>query len=194
MNVMRNLGLGLILAGAIPGMVLLAQEPPTPPPAPDATPPQMDADFFKANQDLMKLGALAGRDHAHFKQMHLQSQAQELAQKYIKAEKEEEKNGIRRQLTKVLTEQFDLHMQQQQKELEELEKQISSLRELLKKRQESKGAIVQRRIEQLAEDAKGLGWLSPSSPHSWSFGLHGGMGLQPPPPPRAKKSETTDKK
>jgi hypothetical protein len=91
-----------------------------------------------------------------------QSQPTQLAQKYVKAEKEEEKKELRKKLMEMLNKQFDQHVEQQQKEVEHLEKQIADLKAVLKKRVESKTAIVDRRFEQLLQDAQGLGWTAPS--------------------------------
>jgi molecular chaperone DnaK (HSP70) len=104
-----------------------------------------------------------------------QHQAADLARQYIKAEKESEKKEIRRKLTDTLNELFDEHIQQQQKELEELDKQIAELRAVLKKRASAKTTIVDRRIEQLIQDADGLGWTAPGAPHA-GFGQSFGFG------------------
>jgi hypothetical protein len=87
-----------------------------------------------------------------------------LAHDYVQAAKEEDKKELRKKLTDTLSQQFDAHLQQQQKELEDLEKKIASLRAVLKKRQEAKAAIVERRIDQLVQEAEGLGWTAPGSP------------------------------
>jgi hypothetical protein len=92
-----------------------------------------------------------------------QQDASQLAQKYIKTEKEEEKREIRKQLNDVLNKQFEAHLQQQKKELEELEKQIENLRKILQKRQDAREKIIERRFEQLVQEAEGLGWSVPGS-------------------------------
>src|SRR5262245_23197668 len=83
---------------------------------------------------------------------------QQLVQKYVKTDSKEEKKGIRDQLAEVLGHQFDDHIQQERKELEDLEKQLASLRALLRKRQDAQGTIIERRIDQLVQEAEGLGW------------------------------------
>jgi hypothetical protein len=95
-------------------------------------------------------------------QQTLQSQAHDLAQQYVKSEKEDDKKDIRKKLTEVLDKQFDLHLQEQQKELDELEKQVAKLKAVLRKRKDAKENIVERRFEQLVQDADGLGWNAPS--------------------------------
>jgi hypothetical protein len=87
-----------------------------------------------------------------------------LAQQYVKAEKEEDKTKLRGDLTKLLRKQFDQHLEQQKKELEALEKQIEHLRSVLDKRRENRDKIIERRFEQLVQDAEGLGWNSPNAP------------------------------
>jgi hypothetical protein len=90
-----------------------------------------------------------------------QGQAQDLARQYVKAEKEEQKKEIRKKLTDLLAQQFDQRNEQQQKELENLEKQIVELKALLKKRADGRSAILDRRFEQLILDVEGLGWQAP---------------------------------
>ena len=98
-------------------------------------------------------------NHEEFmKFQQLQQQSSELAKQYIATEKSDEKQNIRKKLADVLNQQFDLHMRQQEKELAALEKEIADLRSLMKKRQDAKGAIVDRRIDQVIQDAEGLGW------------------------------------
>jgi hypothetical protein len=96
----------------------------------------------------------------------LHGQAAELARQYVKAEKEEDKREIRKKLTDVLNKEFDARLQQQQKELEELEKQIAHLRTVLRKRSDAKDKIIDRRADQLIEDAEGMGWSAPTTPHT----------------------------
>ena len=97
------------------------------------------------------------------------SESAQLAQQYVKATKEEDKREIRKKLTDLLVKQFDQQVQQQQKELEDLEKQIANLRALLKKRQDAKEKIVERRFEQLVQEAAGLGWQDgpPRAANQW---------------------------
>jgi hypothetical protein len=88
-------------------------------------------------------------------------QIQELARKYVKADKEEDKKDLRKKLTDLLARQFDERNQQQQKELENLERQIAELKAVLKKRADGRSAIIDRHFEQLILDAEGLGWQAP---------------------------------
>jgi hypothetical protein len=88
----------------------------------------------------------------------------QFAHQYVAADKPEEKRDLRKKLSDTLSQEFDLHIRDQQKELEDLEKQIASLRAVLKKRLDGKATIVERRVEQLIQEAEGLGWNAPSSP------------------------------
>jgi flagellar motility protein MotE (MotC chaperone) len=106
-------------------------------------------------------GSLAGAGQPKHQQ--LQAESARLAKQYAKSEKEEEKKEIRKKLGEVLGQQFDLHLQEQQKELDELEKQIANLKTLLKKRKDSRTTIIDRRLEQLVQDAEGLGWNTPGN-------------------------------
>jgi hypothetical protein len=144
--------------------VLWAQEGQPALPIPLGTPPWGGNMFFKSQQ--------------------WQSQSAKLTQRYIKAEKAEEKQEIRTKLKDLVSQQFDDRMEQQKKELESLEKELTDLRALLKKRQDAKGAIVDRRIDQLIEDAQGMGWNASGYSHNefW-FEPHHGPTPQPTPAP-----------
>lgn len=90
--------------------------------------------------------------------LNFQQQSAKLAHQYVKADKDEEKKEIRKKLADVLAKQFDTQVEKQQKELADLEKQIASLKALLKKRTDAKTTIIERRMDQLIQDAEGLGW------------------------------------
>lgn len=146
MHVVGKLALGFVLVGALTCATVSAQSQ-------DAQNP------YQA-------------DLLNFQNTH-QSRPQpaQLAKQYVEAMKEEEKREIRKRLAEMLSQQFDGHVKQQQKELEELEKQIASLKKVLQRRLDAKSTIVERRLEQLIHDAEGLGWNAPTSPHSlyqWS--------------------------
>ena len=102
-----------------------------------------------------------GQHHTWTTYSHVGSEEIQLVQKYAKSTSDEEKKELKKKLTDLLVQQFDNHQQQQQKELDELEKQIKQLRETLKKRQDAKNSIVERRLEQLVHEADGLGWTAP---------------------------------
>jgi hypothetical protein len=94
-----------------------------------------------------------------------QNASAQLAQQYAKASKEDEKKELRQKLADSLHKEFDQLAQKQQADLDELEKQVASLKTVLKKRKESKESIVERRIEQLIQEAEGLGWGSSTHPN-----------------------------
>jgi hypothetical protein len=150
MRVVRKLALGLFLAGALTCVAISAQ----PQVAQNQPNPAGTGNFWFAQP-------LSSQSNTY----QLQSDSAQLARKYVEAKKEDEKRDIRKQLTEVLNRQFDQHVQQQQHELEELEKQIAKLKEVVRKRLDAKSTIVDRRIEQLIQDAEGLGWNAPSGPH-----------------------------
>ena len=93
-----------------------------------------------------------------------QSQSGRIARDLAKAEKEDQKKELRKKLAEILGKQFDQHLQQQQKELADLERQIADLRALLKKRSEARDSIIDNRIDQLVREAQGLGWTTPGGP------------------------------
>jgi hypothetical protein len=159
-----GLMVALVLAGSLTLMVS-AQPPPPPPAGPVIVQPAVPP---------MAWSYSAGSGNAWYQHFHTQSEAAELARKLAKAENEDEKAQLRTKLTAMLDQVFDEHMKQQQKELDDLETQIRNLRALMKKRANAKQTIVERRIEQLIQDADGLGWNAPNAP-----GLHLQYSTQP---------------
>jgi mevalonate kinase len=156
MNSIRTWGLVILFVGTFSGAVLFAQQAVPPPAFP--TPPAV--------------GYYIAPYGAH-------SQTSELAQQYVKTTKDEDKKEIRKKLVDLLNQQFDQQIQQQEKEMEELEKQIADLKALLKKRQGAKTTIVERRIEQLVQEAEGLGWTAPGAPRPAYGPMTGGFLSRP---------------
>ena len=91
------------------------------------------------------------------------AEAASLAKQYANTDKENESKrlAVRKQLLQLLTQQFDEHAQQQKKELAALEAEIARLNAQLNKRLAAKEKIIERRFDQLVEEAEGLGWSSP---------------------------------
>ena len=88
-----------------------------------------------------------------------QDQINKLAKRYVKENMPEEaKKDIRKKLADAIGFQFDQLATRQQKELEDLERQVADLRTLLKKRHDARDAIIQRRLDQVLQEAEGLGW------------------------------------
>jgi len=111
------------------------------------------------------------RGPANDKQYALQVESVQLAHQIAKAENDDDKKELRKKLTQVLDQVFDGHLKEQQKELDDLEKQVARLKKLLSKRREAKETIVERRLEQLVQDAEGLGWNAPNAPRGGSLYL-----------------------
>jgi hypothetical protein len=173
MNAVRIVAWVLVLAAGLACAAAPAQSPAPvqAQPAPAVATPQ-PPNFQMLNRPDYGVMLWDGRSSAH------QSESAQLAQQYVKATKEEEKREIRKKLADVLGQQFDAHIQQQQKELEDLEKQLASLRAIVKKRLDAKTPIVDRRIDQLVQEAEGLGWNAPATPHPvWGAG---GSSYRPP--------------
>jgi hypothetical protein len=164
MNAVRSLLVGLLVVGGLSWTAAYAQPPSPAPGAPAALltpPPPADGNAIYL-RSLSGSGGWSGSWAGHWGQ---QQQARELAQKLAETRSEDEKRDLRKKLTDVLGQQFDARMKQQQKELEDLEKQIAKLRDTLKRRQDNKEKIVDRHIDQMVEDAQGLGWSGPGTPH-----------------------------
>jgi hypothetical protein len=158
MKITHSLGFVLFGIGAVSCAVVFAQ-------------PQQPTD--KRNEIVQDIpGELANEWGIRLGYANFQQESSKLAHQYVKAEKEDDKKNIRKKLADVLAKQFDAQVERQQKDLADLEKQIASLKALLKKRTDAKTTIIDRRMEQLIQDAEGLGWAVPGN---YGFpGNHGG--------------------
>ena len=166
MKAARVLAFVFVGIGAITGAVVFGQSAPekAKTPLPEVQPRANSNAFPNNGQPNYVIQELAPGG-AGFFVPGSQDQSGDLVQQYVKAEKEEDKKEIRKKLADALGKQFDAHMEQQQKELATLEKQINDLKNILKKRQEAKTTIIDRRMDQLIQDAEGLGWTAPGSPN-----------------------------
>jgi hypothetical protein len=158
----RNVSVGVFLAGAMLVTTAFGQKEPDRPANSSAA-----AGFPSYGQPgTMQPSPYWGTSQGH-------SESANLAQQYIKSEKNDEKKEIRTKLNGVLGQQFDQHIGQQQKELEQLEQQLASLKAVIRKRLESKESIIERRAEQLIQEAQGLGWTSPAQTGAFTYGGSG---------------------
>ena len=77
---------------------------------------------------------------------------------YIRTDGERERATVLDELTKVVSDQFDMRQEARERELKELEDHVRKLRELHQRRAKEKDQIVRDRVRQLLRDVEGLGW------------------------------------
>lgn len=82
----------------------------------------------------------------------------DLAKKLVDAKDDEVKEKLRGELKATLAKAFDERQKGQEKQVEELEKQLKRLKETINKRKEAKAEIIADRMTALEKEAKGLGW------------------------------------
>ena len=75
-----------------------------------------------------------------------------------RAQTDAQRADVRTKLTDNLGKQFDLRQKRHGLEIEALEAQVKKLRELVRKRQESREDIISRRVDQIIRETDGLGW------------------------------------
>jgi hypothetical protein len=90
--------------------------------------------------------------------MALEKKAREFAGQYRKAETEEEKKRAGGDLKSVLVKAFDLKLVTQEKGVQQLEKRLKELKELLEKRKAAREEIIQNRFDELTGKKKHLEW------------------------------------
>lgn len=101
-------------------------------------------------------------------------EAQEILSRYAASDDEVDQKKIKRELREALTRQFDLQRKRRELEVTRIEERLRKLREQIKKRNDARETIIDRRLDQLVNEAEGLGW-APSS----GAGLGGGQMLTP---------------
>ena len=97
-------------------------------------------------------GELANQEAA------LAQEGEELRHALDGAKSDDQRKEIRSKLTDNLGKQFDLRQKRHGLEIEALETQVKKLKELVRKRQESREDIISRRVDQILREADGLGW------------------------------------
>ncbi|HVA45303.1 MAG TPA: hypothetical protein VNH11_02855 [Pirellulales bacterium] len=90
----------------------------------------------------------------------LESEVQSLAHQLADTEDEKERTDLKQKLSAALEKQFDAQQKLRDLEISRIEARVEKLRELVRKRTDSRRKIIDNRYEQLLNDAEGLGWNS----------------------------------
>jgi hypothetical protein len=88
----------------------------------------------------------------------LAHEAEQLKRSLEQSKTDSKKSEIRTKLAENLGKQFDLRQKRHGLEIEALETQVKKLKELVRRRQESREDIISRRVDQLLREVDGLGW------------------------------------
>lgn len=81
-----------------------------------------------------------------------------LVDRYNRATSAEDKERIKSQIKALLSDQFDVRQWIRQRRLDGLEKQIRELEEELKRRNESREKLIQKRLNELLSESEEVGW------------------------------------
>jgi hypothetical protein len=92
----------------------------------------------------------------------LERQSHDLIRKYSDNEDSQVREKAKTALREMLTKQFGLQNQRRELELKRVEERLSKLREQLKRRTDARDQIVDQRLQQLVNEADGLGWTAPA--------------------------------
>ncbi len=90
----------------------------------------------------------------------------QLLAKFAQTTDEKQRAEIKASLAKVLQRQFDLQLQQREREVSQIEARVKKLREMIAKRNRARQTIVAGRLDQLVNEAEGMGWVAPTGPMS----------------------------
>jgi hypothetical protein len=88
--------------------------------------------------------------------------ADELLSQFVAAEKADDQKRLKSELRDMLAKQFDVQRQRRELELSRIEERVKKLRDQIKKRNDARETIIDRRLEQLTNEAEGLGWGQPA--------------------------------
>lgn len=92
----------------------------------------------------------------------LAQNADELLSQYVAADKPEDQKRLKSELREALAKQFDVQRQRRELELKRIEERVQKLRDQIKKRNDARETIIDRRLDQLTNEADGLGWGQPA--------------------------------
>lgn len=84
-----------------------------------------------------------------------------LVEEYARTEDEAQRSKTKAKLAATLEKQFDQQQKRRDLEVARIEAQLKKLREIMRKRAESRQTIVDKRLDQLLREADGLGWTPP---------------------------------
>jgi hypothetical protein len=92
----------------------------------------------------------------------LANDSAEIFARFAETENAADRKKISAELRESLAKQFDVQRQRRELELGRIEEQVRKLREQLKKRTDARETIIERRLDQLINEAEGLGWAPPA--------------------------------
>jgi len=95
-----------------------------------------------------------------------EAEQEQLLAKYAQTTDQKQRAEIKASLAKVLERQFDLQLQQREREVSAIEARVKKLREMIDKRSKARQTIVTGRLDQLLNEMDGMGWAAPTGPSS----------------------------
>lgn len=96
----------------------------------------------------------------------LEQEVQSLARQLADGGDEKQRAELKDKLAAALEKQFDAQQKLREQEVSQIEARVRKLRDLIHKRTDSRRKIIDNRLEQLLNDAEGLGWSSAAGAQS----------------------------
>jgi len=172
---LRMLGLP-VLVSSLMGFVFMGPQPassqaPSPRPVGEPVPIAQDNLVPASHDPYGRYGVDSELGKLHLEEAQIEGKVHELLAQYGRAEKEGDKATIKKNLTAQLEKQFDLQQKRREAEVARIETQLKKLRDLIKKRTDNRSTIIDRHLDQLLQNAEGLGWSSSNgySPYQSSY-------------------------
>jgi hypothetical protein len=94
----------------------------------------------------------------------LANESEELVGRFAETDNAADRKQVAGELRQTLAKQFDVQRKRRELELSRIEERVRKLRDQIKKRDDARETIIDRRLDQLINEVEGLGWTPPAGP------------------------------
>jgi hypothetical protein len=92
----------------------------------------------------------------------LANESEELVGRFAETDNAADRKQLAGELRQTLAKQFEVQRKRRELELSRIEERVRKLRDQIKKRDDARETIIDRRLDQLVNEVEGLGWTPPA--------------------------------
>jgi len=92
----------------------------------------------------------------------LANESEELVGRFAETDNAADRKQLAGELRQTLAKQFEVQRKRRELELNRIEERVRKLRDQIKKRDDARETIIDRRLDQLINEVEGLGWTPPA--------------------------------
>ena len=92
----------------------------------------------------------------------LANESEELVGRFAATDNAADRKQLAGELRQTLAKQFEVQRKRRELELSRIEERVRKLRDQIKKRDDARETIIDRRLDQLINEVEGLGWTPPA--------------------------------